>query len=114
MAFRQRPGAQPRSAAAGPGGGMSPTAAAPVSLRRRLTSSTLTLGAWLPQLVRMKLTTSAISWSFIRQPNGGMVKLDGAWWVAGRVPPLSTMCTREVGSLPVTTGLPARAGKTRA
>ncbi len=42
-----------------------------------------------------------------------MVKAEGALWVAGKVPPLSTIWINDVGSADCTTGLPANAGNTR-
>jgi len=42
-----------------------------------------------------------------------MVKVDGAVWVAGKVPPFNTMFISDVASAVCTTGLPASAGNTR-
>ncbi|MNH24557.1 hypothetical protein D3C79_844970 [compost metagenome] len=83
------------------------------SVRNLATSPAFTASPWFPQLVRMKLTTSATSWSLNRQPNAGMVKFDGAVCVAGTVPPASTTWISEVASAVCTTGLPANAGNTR-
>ncbi|PAV72412.1 hypothetical protein WR25_19741 [Diploscapter pachys] len=45
----------------------------------------------------MKLTTSATCWSDSRQPKPGMLNVDGALAVAGRVAPSSTMWISEEG-----------------
>ena len=65
--------------------------ASDLSSRTLRTSSAVAAGALLPQLERIKVTTSAISWSFSRQPKGGMVMLDGAALKPGKVWPIKVM-----------------------
>src|ERR1700678_960995 len=66
--------------------------------------------ALLPQLVRIKFTTSATSRSESRQAKRGMVNCAGVPAVRGVCDPSSTMEMSERGFAACTTGLPARRG----
>src|ERR1700678_1964241 len=68
--------------------------------------------ALLPQLVRIKFTTSATSLSESRQAKRGMVNCAGVPAVRGLCDPSSTMEMSERGFAACTTGLPARRGNT--
>jgi hypothetical protein len=77
------------------------------------TSADETGAALLPQLVRMKFTTSTTSLSVSRQANPGIVNCAGVWAVRGVCDPSRTMEMSDCGFSACTTGLPARLGNTR-
>jgi hypothetical protein len=76
------------------------------------TSADETGEALLPQLVRMKFTTSATSLSESRQAKRGIVNCAGVRAVRGVCDPSRTMEMSDRGFPACTTGLPARRGNT--
>src|SRR3984957_6676624 len=67
----------------------------------------------LPQLLRMKLTTSATSWSFSRHAKEGIANCAGVALVLGVSEPSSTIVASDIASGAMTAGFPASRGKTR-
>src|ERR1700728_3278363 len=83
------------------------------ALRTPATSPGLATDAEFPQLLRMKVTTSATSRSLSRQAKAGIANCAGVCAVRGVCEPASTIETRETGFAASTTGLPANLGNTR-
>src|ERR1700733_293177 len=82
------------------------------ALRTPATSPALVPDAEFPQLLRIKLTSSATSRSLNRQAKEGIANCAGVCAVRGVCEPESTIEINEIGFAPSTTGLPANLGNT--
>ena len=83
------------------------------SLRTLATLCALTAAAWLPQLLRTKVSTSATLASLKRQSKPGIANAEGAAVVDGMAAPCNTMRISDVASFAATVVLCAKDGNVR-